>query len=105
MITTSEVALSLTIDNDEYLPEIQKELEALGTVEIDPQQTIVSVVGNCIAGDSQTLEKLFTSLSNIEVRMVSYGGSAHNISLLIAGHQKTQVLQQLNAGLFGLTSP
>lgn len=102
MITTSEVAVSITIDSDAALPEIKKELETLGTVEVDSNQTIISIVGNGIAENPETLKKLFTSLSTIEVRMVSYGGSAHNISILIAGHQKSQALQQLNSGLFGL---
>ncbi|HYK56935.1 MAG TPA: aspartate kinase, partial [Flavisolibacter sp.] len=102
MITTSEVAVSLTIDNDAALPEIIRELETFSTVAIDKDQTIVSIVGNEIAAHPDTLKKVFDSLSNINVRMVSYGGSVHNISVLVAGEQKKQVLQQLNSGLFGL---
>jgi aspartate kinase len=102
MITTSEVAVSLTIDSDSALPQIKKELEALGTVEVDHNQTIVSVVGNEIAANAETLQKVFDSLKDIDVRMVSYGGSAHNISILVPAAQKTQVLQQLNSGVFGL---
>jgi aspartate kinase len=102
MITTSEVAVSVTVDNDSSLPEIIRELEAFGTVEIDKQQTIVSVVGNSIADDEAILKKVFNSLENIEVRMVSYGGSIHNISILVPADKKTAVLKQLNTGLFGL---
>lgn len=102
MITTSEVAVSLTIDNDASLPEIVKELESFSTVSIDTNQTIVCIVGNEIAAHPDTLKKVFDSLHHIDVRMVSYGGSVHNISVLIAGEQKKQVLQQLNTGLFGL---
>ncbi len=102
MITTSEVAVSLTIDNDVFLKEITKELEALGTVEVDGQQAIVSIVGNEIAADENALKKVFDSLDGIDVRMVSYGGSAHNISILVPTEQKVKVLQQLNSGLFGL---
>jgi aspartate kinase len=102
MITTSEVAVSLTIDNDTFLKDITKELEALGNVEVDGNQTIVSIVGNEIAADENALRKVFESLDGIEVRMVSYGGSAHNISILVRGDQKVKVLQQLNSGLFGL---
>ena len=47
-------------------------------------------------------KKVFDNLGNIDVRMVSYGGSVHNISILVAAQQKKQVLQQLNSGLFGL---
>ncbi len=102
MITTSEVAVSVTIDSDAALPAIKKELEALGTVEIDNGQTIISIVGNQIASDADVLEKVFSSLNNIKVRMVSYGGSDNNISLLVAADQKQKVLQQINSGVFGL---
>lgn len=101
MVTTSEVAVSLTIDNDAYLKEIIKELELFGTVEVDTNQTIVSIVGNEITETENVLKKIFESISQIPVRMVSYGGSRHNISLLIAREYKEQTLQQLNSGLFG----
>ncbi len=102
MITTSEVAVSLTIDNDTYLPEIIKELEPFGTVEIDTHQSIVSIVGNEIMQTEEVMEKLFRSIKNIPVRMVSYGGSHHNISILIGSSHKIQTLQSLNVDLFGL---
>jgi aspartate kinase len=102
MITTSEVAVSLTIDTDASLPQIIRELETLGTVSVDKGQSIVSIVGNEIAADPGSLKKVFDSLANVDVRMVSYGGSAHNISILVSGTQKTKVLQHLNSGLFGL---
>lgn len=104
MITTSEVAVSITIDNATYLTEITKELEAYGTVEIDSNQTIVSIVGNEITETKDVLQKLFASLGEIPVRMVSYGGSKHNVSILIPGEFKTKTLQALNTGLFGLES-
>jgi aspartate kinase len=102
MVTTSEVAVSLTIDTDAHLAAILKELEPFGTIEIDKNQTIISVVGNEIARTEDMVKKLFGSILNIPVRMVSYGGSPHNISLLIDAGYKTQILQQLNRGMFGL---
>ncbi len=102
MITTSEVAVSLTIDNKENLDNIVQELEAFGTVEVDENQTIVSVVGNEITQTPQVMMRLFDSISEIPVRMVSYGGSRHNISLLIPSGFKTKTLQVLNKGLFNL---
>jgi aspartate kinase len=102
MITTSEVGVSLTIDNDTNLSAIIKELESFGSVEIDTDQTIVSIVGNEIVQTKDVMEKLFKSLSDIPIRMVSYGGSRHNISILIPKNFKLQTLQLLNAGLFGL---
>jgi aspartate kinase len=102
MITTSEVAVSITIDNSGFLKEIIKELEPFGTVEVDQNQTIISVVGNEIAQTEDMVKKLFGSIMNIPVRMVSYGGSPHNISLLVPAEFKAQILQQLNRGMFGL---
>ncbi|MGG9961143.1 aspartate kinase [Ferruginibacter sp. SUN106] len=102
MITTSEVAVSVTIDNDVNLPDIIKELEPFGTVEIDTNHTIVSIVGNEIAETKDVMKKLFDAIEPIPVRMVSYGGSKHNVSLLIARNYKEQTLQLLNTGLFGL---
>ena len=102
MITTSEVAVSVTIDNDVNLPDIIKELEPFGTVEIDTNHTIVSIVGNEIAETKDVMKKLFDAIEPIPVRMVSYGGSKHNVSLLIARNYKDQTLQLLNEGLFGL---
>jgi aspartate kinase len=102
MITTSEVAVSVTIDNDQFLQQIAKELEVFSSVSIDRGQSIVSIVGNEIAADSGSLKKVFDSLIGIDVRMVSYGGSVHNISILIKSAEKNRVLQQLNSGLFGL---
>lgn len=102
MITTSEVAVSLTIDNATHLKEILKELEPFGTIEVDKNQVIISVVGNEISQTESMVKKLFGSIMNIPIRMVSYGGSPHNISLLVPAEYKIQILQQLNKGMFGL---
>jgi aspartate kinase len=102
MITTSEVAVSVTIDSDKFLKEIVQELQPFGTVEVESGQTIVSIVGNEIGQTEHVLEKLFTSIRNIPVTMVSFGGSPHNISLLIPAAYKKEILQALNKGLFGL---
>jgi aspartate kinase len=102
MVTTSEVAVSLTIDNDTYLKDITKELQLFGTVEVDEDQTIVSIVGNRITMTENIIAKIFTSLADIPIRMVSYGGSQHNVSILIPRDQKDKTLQLLNTGLFGM---
>jgi aspartate kinase len=102
MITTSEVAVSVTIDNAGNLKNILKELEPFGTVEVEENQTIVSIVGNEIAKKENVLTKLFDALMPVPVRMVSYGGSKHNVSLLIPSDYKIKTLQLLNKGLFGL---
>lgn len=102
MITTSEVAVSVTIDSDFALKQIIKELEPFGSVEVEKDQTIVSIVGNEIAETEDVLQKLFVAIKEVPVTMVSYGGSAHNISLLVPSVHKTKTLQLLNKGLFGL---
>lgn len=102
MITTSEVAVSVTIDSDAALPQIVKELEPFGSVEVEKDQTIVSIVGNEIAKTDQVLQRLFESIQSVPVTMVSYGGSPHNISLLVPSVHKNHTLQLLNSGLFGL---
>ncbi len=102
MITTSEVAVSVTIDNAADLKAILKELEPFGTVSVEENHTIVSIVGNEIAETPEVLARLFDALTPITIRMVSYGGSKHNVSLLIPFTHKIQTLQLLNKGLFGL---
>ncbi|MEO6949205.1 MAG: aspartate kinase [Ginsengibacter sp.] len=100
MVTTSEVAVSLTIDNDTYLSEIVRELEIYGTITVDKEQTIVTLVGNKIAKTEHVLARIFTSLGDIPVRMVSFGGSQHNISILVSHQDKDTTLLKLNEGLF-----
>jgi len=100
MITTSEVAVSLTIDNTKNLKEIKKELEEIANVEIDENQTIICVVGSVPKDAAGYGYKVLAALKDIPVRMVSYGGSANNISVLIDSKLKKEALQSLNKGLF-----
>jgi aspartate kinase len=102
MITTSEVAVSLTIDNPTHLDAIIRELQPFGETEVTPGQSIVAIVGNEIAKTKDILSRLFRSLETVPVRMVSYGGSAHNVSLLVPEEKKSETLKLLNKGLFGL---
>lgn len=102
MITTSEVAVSVTIDDDTNIDRIQRELESLGKVEIDRNQTIICVVGNFVAERRGIVNKIFESLTDIPIRMISYGGSRHNISLLTDEANKETALKKLNEHLFGL---
>lgn len=100
MITTSEVAVSLTIDNSKNLKEIKKELEEIANVEIDENQTIICVVGSVPKDAAGYGYKVLEALKNIPLRMVSYGGSANNISVLIDSKLKKDALMALNKGLF-----
>ena len=100
MITTSEVGVSMSIDNNTHLDEIVNELKKYGTVTVDTDMCIICVVGdldwNNLGFESQALD----AMKNIPVRMISYGGSNHNISFLIRKADKKQALQSLSAILF-----
>jgi aspartate kinase len=102
MITTSEVAVSVTIDNAKHLDEILEELKSFGTVEVDKDQTIVCIVGSFGQEKQGYAGKVFDALKNIPIRMISYGGSENNISILIDSGKKKETLQALNKGLFNL---
>ena len=100
MVTTSEVAVSVTIDDDSRLDAITQELEQLGAVEVDRNQTIICVVGNFVAQKKGIVDKIFGAMREIPIRMISYGGSRHNISMLIDSENKKEALKRLNSGLF-----
>lgn len=103
MITTSEVAISLTIDNDNNLDKILKELEEFSSIEVDRNQSIVCLVGHAIVNHQDTF-KLFQILQDVKIRMISYGGSNNNISLLINSKDKINTLRKLNDYLFELVT-
>ena len=100
MITTSEVAVSVTIDDLSHLEQIVEELRRFGTVEVDSNQAIVCVVGNQVAETKGAIQSVMDSLVDIPVRMVSFGGSKHNVSILIDAQYKVQALKSLNEGVF-----
>ncbi|WP_295673079.1 aspartate kinase [uncultured Mucilaginibacter sp.] len=100
MITTSEVAVSLTIDDTSNLEDIINELQAFGTVEIDKDQTIICVVGDFGAEKHGYAARVLEAVKHIPIRMISYGGSDHNMSLLIHTGDKTEVLRSLHNRLF-----
>jgi aspartate kinase len=100
MVTTSEVAVSLTIDNDERLQEIVSELEGIGSVQVDSDLTIVCLAGDFSQKQSGASTEIFNSMSDIPIRMISYGGSNYNVSLLIKSEDKIRSLRALNKGVF-----
>jgi aspartate kinase len=100
MITTSEIAVSLTIDNTKHLDKITQELRLYGNVEIDRNMTIICIVGNNIMHSKSSISKVFMALDKIPVRMVSYGGSRHNISILTDSEHKAEALNLLSKYLF-----
>jgi aspartate kinase len=102
MVSTSEVAVSVTIDSDQYLPQIEQELRSFGSIEIDRGQTIICIVGNMLAEKESVLKQVFSSLAGLKIRMVSFGGSNNNISILLETVNKDKALNLLNEGLFGI---
>ena len=100
MITTSEVAVSLTIDNEGQLENILKELSVIADVEVDRDLSIISVVGDHISEGPGLAGKIFGALRSISMRMVSGGGSPNNVSLLLPTKHKNEALRQLNVELF-----
>jgi len=99
MITTSEIAISLTIDNTSNLDIILDELDNYGEISVDANHSIICVVGEGLIEDRGT-SRLFEILQDVPVRMISYGGSNNNISLLVDTRNKIEVLQKLNEKLF-----
>ena len=99
MISTSEVAVSLTIDNTKHLNEIVAELKEYGEVEVDSDLTIACIVGDLIAEETGFAANVFAALKNIPIRMISYGGSRHNISVLVKTELKKETLQALSNNL------
>ena len=100
MIATSEVGVSMSIDNDAHINDIVNELKKYGTVTVDSDMCIICVVGD-LDWSNVGFETLATdAMKNIPVRMISYGGSNYNISFLIKEKDKKQALQNLSDVLF-----
>ncbi|MEG0993889.1 MAG: aspartate kinase [Bacteroidales bacterium] len=100
MVTTSEVGVSLTIDNKRHLPEIMDDLKKFGTVSVDEDMVIICVVGDLQWQNLGFEAKVVEALKNIPVRMISYGGSNYNISILVTAADKKAALQALSDNLF-----
>lgn len=100
MITTSEVSVSLTIDNLIHLEGIVSTLSEYGEVHVDTDQSIICIVGDNLPEHTSVTRQVFAALEEVPIRMVSYGGSNNNISLLIPSSYKRAALQSLHTALF-----
>ncbi len=100
MITTSEVAVSVTIDDTRFLGEITKDLSDFGIVEVDVNHSIICIVGDMGAETHGYAARIFEALKHIPLRMISYGGSNYNISLLVKTDDKVEALRSLHNRLF-----
>ena len=102
MITTSEVSVSITIDNPSYIEQIAHDLRELGTVEVEQNQTIICIVGDFRTERTGSAPEIFEALNTIPLKMISYGGSPYSLSLLIDTEDKIESLNLLNKFLFNL---
>ncbi len=100
MITTSEVEVSLTIDNTAALEQITRELAPFGTIEVEHDNTIVCIVGAVDYEHVGLVARIFDGIREIPVKMISYGANHRSMGILIATKDKKQTLQQLNDSLF-----
>jgi len=100
VITTSEVAVSLTIDNTCRLHEIAEELMDFGRVKVRKNCSIVSIVGHQITSTPRSITKIYESFEHIPTHMISFGGSSNNITFVIDAENKVLALQTLNTHLF-----
>lgn len=100
MITTSEIGVSITIDNNKHLDEILDDLKKFGTVTTHKDMTIVSVIGDLPENNIGFQANILSALKALPIRMISYGGSAHNISFLIRTKDKEEALKALDKQLF-----
>ena len=101
MICTSEVGVSLTVDDTRYLSEIVHDLKKYGTVTVDLDMCIICVVGDMDWSNRGFESRVMDALKDVPVRMVSYGGSNYNISILVREEDKAATLRSLSAKLFG----
>ncbi len=100
MITTSEVAISVTIDDDTFLKEIVQDLRHFCEVDYETNQTIIAVVGIMTTNKKGYAARVFKALKNIPLKMISYGASDFNISLLIGASEKQPALNSLHSEFF-----
>ena len=100
MITTSEVGVSVSIDNLKHLDEIVNDLKKFGTVTVETDMVIICVVGDLPYQNVGFQAKVVDALKDIPIRMISYGGSNYNISFLIKSEDKIRALRALSAHIF-----
>ena len=100
MITTSEVGVSVTIDNTKHLDDIVNELKQFGTVTVEHDMVIICVVGDMNCANVGFQAKIVNALKNIPIRMISYGGSNYNVSFLVSAADKKRALEALSKNLF-----
>jgi aspartate kinase len=103
VITTSEVAVSLTIDNPEFLEKVNAELKELGEVTIEQNLSIICIVGDVLAEHQGYAAQIMEALKHLQVKMISFGGSHNNLTVVLPQRDKQKALLALQKGLFQTT--
>ena len=96
MLTTSEVSVSMTIENISNLENIKRKLSQIGEVEIEPNQSIICIVGNFSKNSNTSIQKIIDSLEHIPIQMISFGSSKINVSFVVDSDHKIETLNILN---------
>jgi aspartate kinase len=100
VVTTSEVSVSLSLDDNHSLPEIVAELEQLGTVRVEKGRAIICVVGEGLRGTPGIAARVFSTISDINVNMISQGASSINITFAIDEKRVAEAVQRLHEAFF-----
>lgn len=96
LITTTEFAIAMTVDNPEFVEDIVAELKKLGEVEVEPKHSIVCIIGNMAYQGGGIAATMFDTVNKTPIKMISYGASNRSISLLIESRHKREMLQNIN---------
>ena len=100
VVTTSEVSVSLTLDNTDSLDSVVKDLQRIGTVEIEPNQAVVCVVGSGLRDTSGVAARIFAAISDINVSLISHGASSVNMTFVVKENVIAEVIKRLHNEFF-----
>lgn len=100
LVTTSEVAVSVTVDNTDALSKLIPRLKEIGDRETQKDQCIICIVGHFITESKGYAKRIFHALEEIPINMISFGGSKHNISILVDQKHKKRTLERLHQEFF-----
>lgn len=100
LVSTSEVSISITVDDDKHLTGICRDLEKIGEVEITADQALISLVGQSFLGKEGIAAQAFSALGNIPIRMISQGNSEHNLSLVVSNEDVNRAVNHLHKTFF-----
>jgi len=100
VVTTSEVSVSLTLDNIDALEAVVKDLQRIGTIEIEPDQAVVCVVGSGLRGTSGVASRIFAAISDINVSLISHGASSVNMTFVVQESVVAEVIKRLHKEFF-----